>query len=145
MPIEQMLLSKEDIHAIFKPLSDGDMATFFDNVADDVDWTVKGIEASQKPSNRCTYHIPGTFFQIAGHYTSKAELARAMSVLNTVWATPLKLVVTHILWDGTRAAVELKAEDTYCRNGLPFTNEYAWICRFNAENKIVEVRAYMDT
>lgn len=44
MPIEQKPLSKEGIHAIFKPLSDGDMAAFFDNVADDVDWTVKGIE-----------------------------------------------------------------------------------------------------
>lgn len=46
MPIEQKPLSKEGIHAIFKPLSDGDMAAFFDNVADDVDWTVKGIEVS---------------------------------------------------------------------------------------------------
>lgn len=104
------------------------------------------MKSQQAPAEKLYLSAtPGTFFQIAGHYTSKAELARGMSVLNTVWATPLKLVVMHILWDGNHAAVELKAEDTYCKNGLPFTNEYAWICRFNEENKIVEVRAYMDT
>lgn len=46
MPTEQQPLSKEGIHAIFKPLGDGNMAAFFDNVADDVDWTVKGIDSS---------------------------------------------------------------------------------------------------
>ncbi|KAL2863991.1 nuclear transport factor 2 family protein [Aspergillus lucknowensis] len=128
VPYEKQSPSKEDIHTIFEPLSRGDILTFFENVADDVDWIVKG-----------------TFFEMAGHYTSKKDLREKMKVLNTVFATPLKLVVKHILRDGSRAAVELKAEDTYCRNGLPFTNEYAWICRFGGENKIVEVRAYMDT
>ncbi|KAL2820925.1 hypothetical protein BDW59DRAFT_150515 [Aspergillus cavernicola] len=128
VPYEEKLPSKDDIHAIFEPLSRGEILTFFENVADDVDWTVKG-----------------TFFEMAGHYTSKKDLREKMKVLNAVFATPLKLVVKHILWDGLYAAVELRAEDTYCKNGLPFINEYAWICRFGGQNKIVEVRAYMDT
>ncbi|KAG2002689.1 hypothetical protein GB937_009655 [Aspergillus fischeri] len=32
-----------------------------------------------------------------------------------------------------------------CKNELPFTNEYTWVCEFNEENKIIKIRAYMDT
>ena len=41
------------------------------------------------------------------------------------------------------AAVELKA-DAMAKNGLPFKNEYCWVCRFEGE-KIVEVKGYLDS
>jgi ketosteroid isomerase-like protein len=55
------------------------------------------------------------------------------------------LVVQDIIASGDRAVVELKAIDVECKNGLAFTNEYAWILKFNDQNKIIKVNAYMDT
>lgn len=58
----------------------------------------------------------------------------------------MKLVVQDIIFDGhKRAAVEMKAVDMKCKNGLAFTNEYVWVCHFNDENKIVKINAFMDT
>lgn len=68
-----------------------------------------------------------------------------MAPLAAAWATPLRLVVQNIIVDGNDVVVELKAVDTECKNGLPFTNEYAWVCRFNKDGKIDKVNAYMDT
>jgi len=88
----------------------------------------------------------GTFCPIAGHYTSAAAFQEGTRALSSTWANPLKLVVQNVISDGgSTACIELKAVDVKCKNGLPFTNEYAWICHFNGENKIVKVNAYMDT
>ncbi|KAJ5660678.1 uncharacterized protein N7484_000050 [Penicillium longicatenatum] len=89
--------------------------------------------------------MAGTFCPIAGHYHSKAEFHEGTKALSSTWASPLKLEVQNIICDGRQAAVELKAVDTKCKNGLPFTNVYTWICVFNEQNKIVKIRAYMDT
>ncbi|PHH66790.1 hypothetical protein CDD81_5922 [Ophiocordyceps australis] len=120
--------SVEQVHAIFDPLARGDVTAFFQNVDDDVDWTVKG-----------------TFLQIAGHYKSKSALRSGTHILNSIWATPLKMVVQHVICQESCAIVEMKAHETYCKNGMPFINEYVWICYFNKADKIVQVRAYMDT
>ncbi|KAF3031120.1 hypothetical protein E8E11_000151, partial [Didymella keratinophila] len=61
-------------------------------------------------------------------------------------ATPLKLVVQDIIHNrANKAAVELKAVDVDCKDGLKFTNEYVWVCHFNDQDKIVKINAFMDT
>lgn len=89
--------------------------------------------------------VKGTYCSIAGHYHSKKEFHDGTKSLSSIWASPLRLVVENIICDGYQAAVEMKAVDTKCKNGLPFTNEYTWVCEFNDQNKIVKIRAYMDT
>lgn len=89
--------------------------------------------------------MAGTFCPISGHYHSKAEFHEGIKALSSTWASPLKLEIQNIICDGRQAAVEMKAVDTKCKNGLPFTNEYTWVCEFNDQNKIVKIRAYMDT
>ncbi|KAF7177656.1 hypothetical protein CNMCM7691_006017 [Aspergillus felis] len=117
-----------EVRAIFEPFERGNAAAFFAHIADDVDWQVKG-----------------TFCPISGHYRSKDEFHNATKSLSSTWASPLKLQIENIISDGRQAAVELKAVDTMCKNGLQFTNEYTWVCEFNEENKIIKIRAYMDT
>lgn len=87
----------------------------------------------------------GTFCPIAGHYHSKAEFQEGTQALSLTWASPLKLQIENIICDGRQAAVEMKAVDTKCKSGLVFSNEYTWVCEFNDQNKIVKIRAYMDT
>lgn len=88
----------------------------------------------------------GTFCPIAGSYGSKTAFHAGTKALSSSWATPLKLVVQDIIFDGkNRAAVELKAVDVVCKSGLAFTNEYVWVCHFNDQDKIVKINAYMDT
>jgi ketosteroid isomerase-like protein len=89
--------------------------------------------------------VIGTYCPISGRYDSKAAFHEGTKALSSTWASPLKLKIQNIISDGRQAAVEMKAVDTKCKNGLPFTNEYTWVCEFNDENKIVAIRAYMDT
>ncbi|KAI9375879.1 hypothetical protein BJX61DRAFT_539334 [Aspergillus egyptiacus] len=118
----------EEVKAMFEPLARAEGPAFFQHVVDDVDWTVKGA-----------------FCEVSGHYHSKAEFSAGIKALSETWTGPMRLTVQNVICDGRQAAVELKAVDMVCKNGLPFTNEYTWICEFNDENKIVKVRAYMDT
>ncbi|KAJ5833645.1 hypothetical protein N7474_001956 [Penicillium riverlandense] len=127
-PLLFKMPTTEQVRDIFAPLGEGKGPLFFEHIADDVDWQVKG-----------------TFCPISGHYHSKAAFHEGTKPLSSTWATPLKLEVQNIICDGHQAAVELKAVDTKCKNGLPFTNEYTWVCEFNEQNKIVKMRAYMDT
>jgi ketosteroid isomerase-like protein len=51
---------------------------------------------------------------------------------------------TDNIWlDGDTAAVELSTH-SITKDGTPFNNRYCWVCRFD-EDKIVEVRAYLDS
>ncbi|KAJ4351119.1 uncharacterized protein N0V89_006458 [Didymosphaeria variabile] len=121
--------TKEEITAIFDLIGSGQKDAFFENVDDNVDWTVKG-----------------TYCPIAGNYKSKQAFHDGTHALSSTWATPLKLVVQDIITDGkNKAAVQLKAEGVECKNGLKFPNEYVWVCHFNDRNKIVKVDAFMDT
>ncbi|KAL6704164.1 hypothetical protein ACN47E_008724 [Coniothyrium glycines] len=119
----------EKIHAIFDLIGTGQTQAFFENIDDNVDWTVKG-----------------TFCPISGHYKSKKAFHEGTHALSSTWATPLKLVVQDIIHDGkNKVAVELKAVDVECKNGLKFTNEYVWVCHFNDQDKIIKLNAFMDT
>ncbi|KAK4936726.1 hypothetical protein LTR10_022450 [Elasticomyces elasticus] len=122
------MASKQDIEAIFDNFAKGDLGAFFSHIDPNVDWTVKG-----------------TYCPISGHYNSAKAFQEGTAALSKTWAVPLKLVVQDILVEGNQAAVELKAVDVHCKNGLPFTNEYVWLVTFGDNKKIVKVRAYMDT
>ncbi|KZM28341.1 uncharacterized protein EKO05_0010452 [Ascochyta rabiei] len=121
--------SLQKINAIFGLIGSGQVKEFFEHIADDVEWTVKG-----------------TYCPISGHYTSKQAFHDGTHALSSTWATPLKLVVQDIIHDGgNKAAVQLKAVDVECKNGLKFTNEYVWICHFDDRDMIVKLIAFMDT
>jgi ketosteroid isomerase-like protein len=51
--------------------------------------------------------------------------------------------VEHALVSDDWAVVELHSLAT-AKNGLKFDNRYCWVCRLE-DNKIVEVRAYLDS
>ncbi|KAJ4319009.1 hypothetical protein N0V94_004146 [Neodidymelliopsis sp. IMI 364377] len=121
--------SLEKIRAIFDLIGSGQTQAFFENIDDDVDWTVKG-----------------TYCPISGNYKSKQAFHEGTRALSSTWATPLSLVVQDIIHDGAnKAAVELKAVGVECKDGTKFTNEYVWVCHFNDQDKIVKINAFMDT
>lgn len=121
-----MSLTLQQVHDIFKTLETGDGAEFFTHVADDVDWIVEGTHP------------------LAGHYDSKADfLAHTFEKLDKVLPQGTQLNVEHALVSGDWAVVELHSLAT-AKNGLRFDNRYCWVCRFS-NNKIVEVRAYLDS
>ncbi|EAW15550.1 uncharacterized protein NFIA_048880 [Aspergillus fischeri NRRL 181] len=104
--------------AIFEPFKRGNAPAFFEHIADD-ELSVPLLDTT----------VPRLSFIIG----------QSLSAQST-WASPLKLQIENIISDGRQAAV-----DTMCKNELPFTNEYTWVCEFNEENKIIKIRAYMDT
>lgn len=152
--------SLEKIRAIFDLIGTGQTQAFFENVEEDVDWTVKGeSELFHCPKKHilriCTYNSAslltsqrrsGTYCPISGHYKSKQAFHEGTRALSSTWATPLSLVVQDIIHDGAnKAAVELKAVGVECKDGMKFTNEYVWVCHFNDHDKIVKISAFMDT
>jgi ketosteroid isomerase-like protein len=121
-----MSVTLKQIGDIFKTLEIGDGDAFFSHVADDVDWTVEGTHP------------------LAGHYHSKADfLAHTFEKLGQVLPQGTQLHLEHALASGDWAVVELRSLAT-AKNGLRFDNRYCWVCRFR-HNKIVEVRAYLDS
>jgi ketosteroid isomerase-like protein len=121
------MVTKEYVKSIFTALANGDAPTFFNNVADNVSWTVTGTDNP-----------------LSGHYTSKSEFVpKTFQRLGKLMANGMKLEVVQVMTDGDWAAVELKANAT-AKNGIDFANEYCWVCRFEGD-KIVQVRAYLDS
>lgn len=137
-----------EVESIFSHLASRDNSGFFDNVIDDVDWTIQG-------------HSP-----MSGHYKSKSEfLAATLSVLGKdVLTEPLRMGVKNVVSGDGQAAVELAAIDAWCKNGkaiypdhhdrdmywsnflgLKYDMTYCWVVKFNQQNKIYQVRAYIDT
>jgi hypothetical protein len=121
-----MSVNVAQVRALFKKLETGDGSEFFTHVAEDVDWTVQGTHP------------------LAGHYHSKADfVAHTFEKLAKVLPHGAQLHVEHALVSGDWVIVELHSLAT-AKNGLRFDNRYCWLCRF-AEDKIVEVRAYLDS
>ena len=94
--------TKSEIDDMFEGLASGNNGLFFDNVVDDVDWTVMG-------------HSP-----MGGNYRSKQEFReKTMGLLNSkVLKEKLTMRVKNVVGGGedSFAAVELEA-DSVCRNG----------------------------
>jgi len=121
-----MSVNVAQVRDLFKKLETGDGGEFFTHVAEDVDWTVQGTHP------------------LAGHYHSKADfVAHTFEKIGKVLPHGAQLHVEHALVSGDWAIVEMHSLAT-AKNGLRFDNRYCWVCRF-AEDKIVEVRAYLDS
>jgi uncharacterized protein len=120
------MITEEHVRTIFKGLENGDGASFFEHVADKVDWTVEGTHP------------------LAGRYASKADfIAGTFAKLGKVLPTGAQLVVEHVIVSGDYAIVELHSMAT-AKNGLRFDNRYCWVCHFRSET-IDLVRAYLDS
>jgi ketosteroid isomerase-like protein len=99
---------------------------FFDQVADDVRWTVMGTH------------------QLAGTYTDKKSfMTSTFERLAVLMRDGVRLRLQNLYSDGDTAIAELRATSTTL-DGSPFDNTYCWVCRFEG-NRIVEVRAYLDS
>jgi uncharacterized protein len=121
------MVSAEHVKQIFTALANGDGPTFFNSVAENVQWRVTGTDNP-----------------LSGDYTSKSQFVSAtFQRLGKLMEGPMKLEIVHVMVDGDMAAVELKANAT-AKSGTKFANEYCWVCRFEGE-KIVQVRAYLDS
>ena len=119
-------VTADRVSKIFKGLEQGDGSSFFEHVADDVDWIVMGTHP------------------LAGHYTSKhAFVAGTFDKLNRVLADGAQLVVDNLIVTDNQAVVEMHSRAT-ARNGMRFDNRYCWIVSFR-DDAIVRVRAYLDS
>lgn len=117
--------------ALFRNLADPrTISRFFDQVADDVSWTVEGTHP------------------LAGAFTSKAEFVRAtFDRLAPLMRDRVRLELRGLLVDGDTVVAELQASSTTLE-GAPYDNRLCWVCRFAGTavtDPIVEVRAYLDS
>ena len=121
-----MSITAEYVSEIFKGLEEGDGASFFRYVDDNVDWIVEGTHP------------------LAGHYRSKAAFVEGtFAKLGKVLPKGAQLHVENVLVSGDDAVVELHSLAT-AKNGLRFDNRYCWVLHF--EDKVIDVvRAYLDS
>ena len=123
---EFMSLTIEYVNRLFENLSTGNGSAFFDNVADDVHWTVMGTHP------------------LAGVYKSKEDfLKKTFERLDKVLKGGVIMKVDHALVSGDTAVVEMTQTST-ALNGKAFPNTYCWVVRF-VDGMITEVRAYVDS
>ena len=121
-----MTVTPDCVRNIFKGLEDGDGAAFFEQVADDVDWTVMGT------------------YPLAGHSLSKkAFMESTFAKLGQVLPQGAQLHVEYLLVKDDQAVVELHSLAT-AKNGMRFDNRYCWVVYFR-NGLIVRVRAYLDS
>lgn len=123
-----MDIDRQDRAELFSKLEDPATAgEFFDRVAEDVRWTVLG-----------THPLAGTYL------TKKTFVEATFDRLDQVMKDGVRLRLQRLYLDGDTAIAELLATSTTVE-GAPFDNEYCWVCRFDDEGLIVEVRAYLDS
>ena len=121
-----MTITSDRVRNIFKGLETGDGAAFFEQVADDVDWTVMGTHP------------------LAGRYPSKqAFIAGTFAKLGQVLPQGAQLHVENVIVQDDEAVVELHSLAT-AKNGMRFDNRYCWVVYFR-DGVIVRVRAYLDS
>ena len=120
------MVTEDYVRRIFKGLEEGNGASFFEHVNDDVDWTVEGTHP------------------LAGHYRSKADfVAGTFAKLDKVLPHGAQLIVEHLFVKDDEAVVELHSLAT-AKNGFRFDNRYCWVVHF-AGATIDRVRAYLDS
>ena len=121
-----MSITPDCVREMFKGLENGEGSGFFENVADDVDWTVMGTHP------------------LAGHYRSKkAFIEGTFTKLGRVLPDGTQLHVERLIVTDDQAVVELRSLAT-ARNGMRFDNRYCWVLYFR-DVLIVRVRAYLDS
>ena len=121
-----MTITHERVREIFQGLENGDGAAFFQNVDDNVDWTVMGTHP------------------LAGHYLcKKAFIDATFAKLGKVLPNGAQLHTENVIVEGDQAVVELHSLAT-AKNGMRFDNRYCWVVTFQG-GSIVRVRAYLDS
>ena len=121
-----MTITHERVSEIFKGLENGDGASFFQNVAENVAWTVMGTHP------------------LAGHYLSKkAFIDATFAKLGQVLPNGAQLHTENVIVEGDQAVVELHSLAT-AKNGMRFDNRYCWVVAFQ-DGLIARVRAYLDS
>ena len=119
-------ITPELVRKIFKGLENGDGGTFFEYVADNVDWIVMGTHP------------------LAGHYRSKkAFIAGTFDKLAQVLPQGAQLQLEYLIVKDDQAVVELHSLAT-AKNGMRFDNRYCWVVYFQ-NGVIVRIRAYLDS
>jgi uncharacterized protein len=120
------MVTEDYVRRIFKGLEEGNGASFFEHVNNDVDWTVEGTHP------------------LAGHYRSKADfVAGTFAKLDKVLPHGAQLIVEHLLVKDDQAVVELHSLAT-AKNGFRFDNRYCWVVHFDGDS-IDQARAYLDS
>jgi ketosteroid isomerase-like protein len=120
------MVTEDYVRRIFKGLEEGNGASFFEHVNNDVDWTVEGTHP------------------LAGHYRSKADfVAGTFAKLDKVLPHGAQLIVEHLFVKDDQAVVELHSLAT-AKNGFRFDNRYCWVVHFDGD-AIDEARAYLDS
>jgi len=121
------MITKEEISQLFSYFVKNESEKFFDQVIDDVQWTVMGTHP------------------LAGHYNSKRAFLDAIFYrLSKILQKGIISKIKNIYLDNMTAIVEMESLST-ANNGKPFDNKYCWITKFNEENMIISVRAYVDS
>nr|WP_319374527.1 nuclear transport factor 2 family protein [uncultured Methanobacterium sp.] len=114
------------VENLFKNLETGNSDNFFEQVSDDVSWTVMGTHP------------------LAGTYHSKEDfISHTFERLNRILEEGVILKVKNILIQDDTAVVEMESVST-ALNGKPFNNTYCWVVYFQDE-VFIEVRAYVDS
>jgi ketosteroid isomerase-like protein len=122
-----MLLTLDYVTKFFENLCNGKRIIFFDNVIEDVCWTVMG-----------THPLAGMYYRKDDflQYTFK-RLGRILKEGSVV------MMIDHVYVSGDTAIVDMTST-SIALNGRPYAQRYRWITRF-VDGLIVEVRAYLDS
>lgn len=121
-----MPITVKQVENLFKYLETGENELFFEQVAENVKWTVMGTHP------------------LAGSYHNKQDfISHTFERLNRILNDGVVLKTSNILVSEDTAVLEMESLST-ALNGMPFNNTYCWIVKFR-NNMIVEVRAYVDS
>jgi len=121
-------ITRDEILELFRHLETGQSDQFFEQLAEDVQWTVMG-----------SHPLAGTFHGKEDYLTNC--LPRLTRILKEGGVT---LQVEKIYVDSMTAVVELKSLLTAI-NGKPYHNFYCWIVTFSNDKKVIGIKAYLDS
>ncbi|MDB5389292.1 MAG: snoaL-like protein [Planctomycetaceae bacterium] len=120
------MTAKEFISSLFDQWQSGESAAFFDALADDVQWTVRG----ETP--------------ISGTWAGKAAyLDNVYRPLLSIFTGPTQCRVHNIIADGNLVVVEWHGE-TPTVSGTLYSQDYCWVLHVEGHT-IREVVGYFDT
>ena len=122
-----MPLTLDYVTNLFENLSNGKRDVFFENVIEDMHWTVMGTHPLAGVYNKKDDFLQRTFERLG-------RLLKEGSVV---------MRIDHVYVSGDTAIVEMTST-SIALNGRPYPQRYCWITRF-VDGLIVEVRAYLDS
>ncbi|CAF9941823.1 hypothetical protein IMSHALPRED_002919 [Imshaugia aleurites] len=142
--------SRAHINQVFSGLTNGNFSAFFSNVVDDVDWNVQGTHPLAGRYANKSLFIVNAVDRLARsqnlNFPDTITLVNVVGGCDEEWSVEelreqavLKNGETFQLWplrDGPRLNLS---------SGLTFDNTYAWATRWDTQQQIVQVRAYLDS